>query len=256
MKAPIEMIRQALQVALHQADKRRTVWKGVYERFSDVPEAGAGHDSDSWIDAVREDAKRFVARGGHDSTFWGSKLSTIATLVAKRPLTILDFGGGLGTACVHLERTLRVPGELAYHVVEGKRVCDEGRQLKLSGAITYHEALPKLDGVDILFARSSMQYIDEWRDLLGTLAAYRAQYMLFEDLPAGNVPTFATAQLNIAGSAIPYRFYNRDEFVQALEQNGYALRLDEATTRTVEPRDFPESHRIGTTRDLLFERTR
>src|SRR5690606_37548669 len=114
------------------------------------------------------------------------------------------FGGGIGTACAHLERVDTPRGELAYHVVEGKRVCEEGRRLNISDALRYHTALPALDDVDIVFARSSLQYIPDWRGLLGALAAYRAQHFLIEDLPDGSVPTFASAQLNMPGSAIPY----------------------------------------------------
>jgi putative methyltransferase (TIGR04325 family) len=231
------------------------MWSGIYERYEEVPVTGPGFDGEEWIAAVRDDARRMMQSTTLDSGFWGSKIATIAALCRRRPLTILDFGGGLGTACLHLERSVRPPGPIGYHVVEGKRVCEEGRHLGVSSSIRYHDHLPTLDAVDIVLARSSLQYIPQWRDLLGALAAYRAQYFLIEDLPAGANPTFASAQLNMPGSSIPYWFFNRDDVVRAVESHGYSLTLDVPTSRTVMPRAFPESHRIGTTRDLLFERT-
>jgi putative methyltransferase (TIGR04325 family) len=253
--APLGLIQRGLQSALRRVEAHRTVWKGIFDRFEDVPAHGPGFDGETWIAAVRDDARRMMTSNELDSSFWGSQLATVVALVRSRPRTILDFGGGLGTACLHLERSLARGGEVAYHVVEGKRVCEEGRQLGVSRAIRYHEQLPTLDTVDVVFARSSLQYVSTWRELLASLAAYRARFVLIEDLPAGSSPTFASAQLNLPGSAIPYWFFNRDEVVREVEAHGYSLLLDAATLRTIAPRAFPPTHRIGATRDLLFELT-
>lgn len=247
-----DLLGAALRVARDRASALRPSWRGIYPRLEDVPVSGPGFSGEAWMAAIQDDARR-VMSAGPEAAGVRSWLPTVAALLRKPQVTVLDFGGGLGTACLQLEHSL-VNVDVAYHVVEGASVCEAGRRLHVSSAIRYHDTLPTLDAVDVVNARSSLQYIPTWQGLLGSLAEYRAAYMLIEDLPAGRIPTFATAQLNLPGSAIPYWFFSLDEVVREVEGRGYSLLARAPTERRVVQHGFPSSHRIAATWDLLFGR--
>ena len=108
-------------------------------------------------------------------------------------------------------------GQFRAHVPSeaGARVFQNDERIRFS------DTLPRgVEKVDIVHLGSSLQYIEDWRALIGELARYRPHYFLLTDLLAGDIPTYATAQ-NYYGSKIPCWFFNIQEIISTVAGEGF-----------------------------------
>jgi len=105
---------------------------------------------------------------------------------------------------------------------------------------------------------SSLQYVEDWKGLIGDLARYGAEYLLLVDLPAGDIPTYATVQ-NYYESKIPYWFFNVKDVIDSVTGAGFKL-LFKSTyigerlgkEQPLPQKNFPEEYRAGDSCNLLF----
>jgi len=190
-------------------------------------------------------------------------LGFIAAVVGRENrgrVRVLDFGGGIGLAYVHLLKTSHERFAVTYDVIELEWACAEGRQIfEHDPHIAFHASLPAdCAGVDIIVAASSIQYIEDYAGLLARLCEYNVRYILLTDLYTGGFPTYATCELSAPGAAIPFWFVNRSELVGILRQGGYELLFTGRTPDAVGQENFPEDMRLpeGRRSAMLFGRVR
>ncbi len=247
------------------------VWEGVYESFRDAPKVGLGFDDPIWrsrsMDAARE-AHGCVREGrplDYSMRQRNSVLAVLsATVLAEHPrIRILDFGGGPGFG--YLVVTSAIPNaadRVDYHVVDVEGVCVEGtKTFGERRGPSFHTELPDMR-FDVVFSASTLQYIEDWRALVGRLAAFGSPYLLFSDVFAGSLESYATVQ-NYYGSQIPHWILNEDELVREVARAGYALQLKTpCNVKTLGregdlPMDnFPATRRLKNTTHLMFTRAR
>ena len=128
--------------------------------------------------------------------------------------------------------------------------------------IQFHTELPKLDRIDIVHAGSSLQYIEDWKVMLRKLSNYAPDYMLLEDLYAGDIPTYSTAQYYY-GSLIPCWFFNINEIIEQMKSLEYKLQFKSTFVAKIlgieqesPQKNFPKKYRLGHACNLLFVRVR
>lgn len=246
------------------------VWEGIYPSYADAAReaVGPGFSGDTYrsrsLDAARE---CLAALGeGRPIPAFHKQRSTLLPAVAamqlgaEAPLRILDFGGGLGIGYMTLAEALgpAVRG-VDYTIVEVEPVCEAGRSLFPEGQVSFSGSLP--DGrFDLVHSASALQYIEDWRELLGTLCNYHAPYMLLSDVFAGPQPTYATLQ-NYYESRIAHWLLNLDELLRTLADSGYELLMKSYVSARrlgvddILPMDnFPEERRLHQTLHLLLRR--
>lgn len=239
------------------------IWEGQYAHLRDVPGRGAGFASDRWIESSFSRLHEQRARGEDNLPTYCSSLASVvgALVLAQRgSLRVLDFGGGAALTYAQLLNALGDPARLEYHIVENARLTERGR-VELAGdhRVVFHDRLPDLAAPpDIVHAQSSIQYVDQWQDLLTRLAKYGATYLLLTDVPAGRMETFASGQ-NAYESVIPHWFFNLDDVIRALEP-AYGLIVRSRFLGQYlgvyggYPQDnFPPDRRIGMSWNLLFQ---
>jgi len=210
------------------------VWEGVYPTFGEAPVVGLGFDDPFWrsssSSAARAAQADLVAGRPLDASLQqrNSVLAAVcATLLAtKSRIRILDFGGGPAFGFLVLQAAIPDAVErVDYHIVEVAGVCEEAaRMFDGHVAPTFHTTLPEARDFDIIFTASAIQYIADWKSICQRLAAFRAPYLLFSDLYAGEAPAFTTLQ-RYYESRIAHWMLNEREFVAVIEAAGYAMRL-------------------------------
>ena len=240
--------------------RSRFVWEGIYKHRRDVPTLNAAedYDVDQRIDEMVEDARRSL-RLVHKVTNnvdWHEALGVLAGLVhsEKGRVRVLDFGGGIGHSFIQLLGTIGETAAVEYQIVELERMSAAGREFfAQEPRVHFHTEVPVLaDGVDIVYLSSVLPYIENYADLLRRLARLRAPYLLLGRLAAGKFPTYAAKQLNLPGQVLAYWFLNIDEIIQILNEASYSLAYDGLVGPLYDQSNYPESHRMGRMRTMLF----
>lgn len=211
---------------------KETIWEGVYSNFQDVPEIGPGFRGGKWIEnslkkiyALREIAEKEniipeVTR------YRESILPVVASMAynEKGEIKILDFGGSLGFTYYQVIQSLPSAENFEFHIVENEAVCEAGREFfKQNEKIIFYSDLPNSNKrFDIIHMSSSIHYVEKWQDIIARMRLYQPRYILFTDLLAGNIPTYASIQ-NYYGSKIPVWFLNVDEVIKTMESQQFKI---------------------------------
>jgi putative methyltransferase (TIGR04325 family) len=247
------------------------VWEGVYCSFAEVPVVGPGFDGEMWIanslkkiqmlkDEARRDDHLPPVSSNQDCL-----LPLLAALFYKLngSVRILDFGGGMGIGYYQTVYGLPPAEGLEFHIVERESVCRAGKAFfgAAAGSPCFLSEVPDAPGMyDIVHLGSVIHYVSEWRHLISGLSALSAQYLLLTDVPAGNVPTFATAQ-HYYGSKIPVWFFNIEDILQAVISFGYELIFQSAylplilgELQELPMRNFERKYRLKRMRNLVFKK--
>ena len=241
---------------------RRAIWDGVYPDFSNTPRCGAGFSGDEWIAQFRQRMAEIEAENRSDHfapwhvTGENSLLPLLvgANFSAGQRVRILDFGGGMGVSYAYLRDSLTQPPNMQYVVVETPEVCRAANRIfEDDDCIRFENQLPPCDEkFDVVYVCTALQYMEDYTDCLEKLCRYGAKYLLLANLSAGQNPTYATVQLNVPGSQIPYWFLHGREVVELMESQGYTLVFKDSLEREYDQRNFEESYRLGRACDLLF----
>jgi putative methyltransferase (TIGR04325 family) len=175
---------------------------------------------------------------------------------------ILDFGGGLGLTFYQVTKGMPKVENLEFHIAEVEKVCEAGGDyFKDEPNIFFHIGLPRsISRFDIVHIGSSLQYVDNWQAMIGGLCGYQPRYILFTDLPAGDIPTYASAQYYY-GSKMPCWFFNVKEITGEVCRHGYGLVFKASYVPRIlnEEQPYPqanfgEEHRLGYPCILLFHK--
>jgi putative methyltransferase (TIGR04325 family) len=241
------------------------LWEGIYPHYRDVPIAGQRFDGDTWIGKTRDYTQGILASSKKQGTIptevTGEHmlLPLLASLVCKESggkVNVLDFGGGMGIAYVHLMSSLVNCRSIDYHVIEREGICEGGARLfEHDERIHFYPELPAaISDLDIVYISSALQYVEDYPSLLNRLSAFGAKYFLFVKLSAGDFPTYATAQKNVPGTTLPYWFINVGEIIEIMSAGGYSLTYKSALEQQYDQSNFPDDYRLGRTCNLLFSR--
>jgi putative methyltransferase (TIGR04325 family) len=224
-----------------------------------VPTVHDGYDNELRIAEFVDETKgamSTLASGGFPASYWHDPLGYLAAVAGagRDRLQVLDFGGGVGQAFVHLISTWRGRAAVVYHVVDLEGMCAAGRMLFANDSrITFHTRLPDLTGgIDIVYASAVLPYMDDYAATLRDLAALGAPYVLLTRLAAGAFPTYAARQLNLTGQQLGYWFLNVQEIVDVMAASGYLLVHEGQSGPDYLQSNYPPSHRIGRMRNMLF----
>jgi putative methyltransferase (TIGR04325 family) len=172
--------------------------------------------------AVRESRTDVREQGSHLA--FGYALA-LASRVSDR-VSVLDWGGGLGFHALIARALLPHEVELDYHCKEVAGLCAAGRELVPE--VTFHEDDSCLERrYDLVFASSSLQYSQDWRNVLERLAAAASAYLLVNRVPVTRGhPSFVTLQRGHAfGLGTEYRswVFDPDELVDVAQRAGLEL---------------------------------
>lgn len=236
------------------------VWDGIYAHRRDVPTHRAQYTAELIDEMVTTTGRALDQwRAGRKPTLWHDCLAMVAGAASagRQRLSVVDFGGGAGTAFVQLISSLPSSLELECVVVDVEEVAARGRRL-FSGdsRIRFVTSLAEAPvRPDIVYLNSVLPYLDDYPEVLGQLAALQPRFILLARLAAGNIPTFASRQLNVPGRVFAYWFHNLDELIGILQRSGYALASHSYGEHEYDLSNFPETHRVGRFRNVLFARS-
>ncbi|WP_158543544.1 methyltransferase, TIGR04325 family [Dyella solisilvae] len=203
----------------------RNLYRGVYPSFTEaqasIPRTSMqGYDNTESAGFYRERTRR-VFLNDYPMMWWLSRLFEAGSS------SVFDLGGHIGIAYYAYQRFMRFPAQLRWRVMDVPAVME-------AGAIWAgkNDALHRLqftgkrsdaDGVDILFAAGSLQYLDyTLADLLASLSK-PPSHLLLNSVPIHISVSYFTVQ-NTGVSCCPYRVTAEGDFIGGLKALGYVVR--------------------------------
>jgi putative methyltransferase (TIGR04325 family) len=152
--------------------------------------------------------------------------------IAKAGMRLIDVGGSIGMAYYIALKYFPLPESFEWGIFDVPAVLEAAQEVALregekSKALRFVPSLAESGPRDIFFTSGSLQLIeDSLADMLEQLPDL-PQHVLITRIPVWDRKAIFT--LNDMGfSLAPYKIFNRQEFVQSVEQLGYKL-VDEWT---------------------------
>jgi putative methyltransferase (TIGR04325 family) len=244
------------------ANKEPFIWDGIYDSFDEVPVTGDGFVSDAWLSDMERYTSAAIMALRNDGEVpenvpqYHTSLSMLVGSLAScdRPVRVLDFGGGMGIGFANMKRCLPEKTACEYLVIDNDASCERGRRLfRDFPSVKFMPRLPQVSGdVEVMVLSAALQFVENYEELLTKLASFKPMFWLFTFVPAGEVPTFATAQLNVPGSVLPAWFFNLRELIEKIETLGYRLIFKSSLDRVFDMSNFPLTHQLSRQCNLLF----
>ena len=249
----------------------RPIWEGIYQDIHEVKAVGNVFNSDTWVNHSKVKVEKYLATKNESDEIppiplRPTSLPLVAAMVRKNQKgsqKIIDFGGGLGFSYLSFIQSCRQATDYEYHIIESPEICKAGEEI-LSGYpnLFFHPDIQDLafEKAAIIYMNSVLQYITDWKSLLSHLLGLKPKVFLMDDVPAGEIPTFATAQ-NYYESKLPYWFFNVNEIITFFESYDYTLDYKSKFFSTVLGKiqelpmsNFPPEYQLAHTSTLLFLR--
>lgn len=243
------------------------IWEGVFDSFEEAGGSTSAFSEATWVSRSKEKALRLreqartTAFASLASSTHEYCLPVVAALCQARKghLRILEFGGSVGFSFWSIVEALASPRDVEIHVVDNEKICEAGREVFAGEKrIVFHSSVPE-GHFDIVHCGSSIQYSRDWAGRVRDLARAAPDYLVFDDLPAGDIQTFVSLQ-NYYGAKIPHWFFGIREFIETITRvTGYRLCYKSRYVGTylgvvgpVPMDNFPPSRRIETAYNVAF----
>jgi len=255
----------------------RKIFEGIFDDFEQVP-GRTNYNNEVYIDGLAKYCKARVEEllaGEYPAPVERNQQSNLLIAVvgmllsARKPVHVVDFGGGLGQTFVTVAAALGSSlSQLHYTILDLPDTIEHLRRnniYQLSGIAALEfsdsaEALSDEQAVDIFYMGSTLQYVDDFRRLFSRIFEIAPEYLLINQTPMVlDAPTFVTAQVGIPGRVLAVRIFNVDHLVTEMRAGGYELvvRSCEAKAPGVNRFfNFPSEYRNERSAILLFRRMR
>jgi putative methyltransferase (TIGR04325 family) len=250
-------VRKTIGFARTSFASRKPPFHGVYADFASVKQT-PGYNDQGWSDSSRFAAAQARNQIGEKiPSLMPHSKSLLPMLIMSRkgPVRILDFGGAAGLDFGNLSASLgAIPRDVSYVVVDTPGTCEAGRTIWQSENVTFASELPPgSERFDIVYAYSSLQYLDDFREGLRKIAAYRPAAILLCHHPIHFGKSFVRCQRNMgAGLEVPQWVFGFGDLTEAMLALGYHLSFREWTTAEYNVDNYEEAYRAARTANLMF----
>lgn len=209
--------------------KKNYKFKGIYKHYDDVPISGFGFNTESWINESFTLSNNIINSPDYNKTHKLLPMIVNSKFSKTNQIKIIDFGGNIGMDYQNL-KLLCKNYIFKYFIIETNETCiyaSKFKQLNDSIFISYNNFKTEFDNqIDICYCNSSLQYVNNYENILIKFASLNPKFIVFERLSIGNHQTFFTCQTNIGG-CIPYCVINNNKFKNFLITLGYDIIYEE-----------------------------
>ena len=207
------------------------IWSGIYKNFKSINETKDAFNSQKWVNNLSKEKKIHkpnynLNKNLHLQSAENQYLNIFQylkkKLLLKSKISIADYGGALGSFYFKLSNNIQNTN-FDWHVIEKKNVVKIAKKkFKKEKNLKFKNRIYFKNEIDIFFAGSSMQYINNWKKLILQFINKDTNIFVLCDLPLVNKTQIITKQ-NYFGIYVPVRFYNLKILKNFFENNGYTL---------------------------------
>jgi putative methyltransferase (TIGR04325 family) len=243
------------------------IWDGIYKDFKEANKNGINIAAEVWDNQLWMDKQILIQKQAIEKSNKKNSISELAfshdyclpyilsTMNGKViEQQILDYGGGLASTYMPVKSMLPPNYKFKFTIVENEVICIKGNEIfKNDKKINFVNYLPLNQKFDVIHLGSSMHYVEDYKKLFKDFYKIKPKYLIFADLPAGDIQTFVTNQ-NFNQKKIPVRFWNLQEFIKELEEIGFKLIIKSRyKSNYIEAmKSFPKKYRLEYFSQLVF----
>lgn len=216
---------------------RRHGWHGDFSSWDDARKASSGYDDVMILENVSQavlKVKRGKAAYERDSVLFDrieyswplvAGLLWIASRSNNR-LSVLDFGGSLGTSYFQNEKFLSHLDRLRWSIVEQKLFVDRGKQKFEDECLKFYHDISMCviqEHPNVLLCSSVLSYLEKPFELLNRVVGLDIPYIiidrtLFLDGDGGDRLTIQSVPPSIYTASYPCWIFNREKFLKVLTE--------------------------------------
>ncbi len=209
---------------------------GNYPSWEAAMKDAVGYDSDVIINQVRDSllkVKEGKAIGEKDSCLFEkiqyswpvlAGLLRIASIKGNK-LSVLDFGGSLGSYYYQLRHFLSDLDELRWSIVEQEKFVRCGQELFENNQLKFYYDIETClieENPDVILFSGVIQYLPYPYGFLENLVKYNFEYIIFDRTPfiEGGQERLTVQKVHpsIYEASMPAYFFNQDKFLSYLEK--------------------------------------
>ncbi len=173
-------------------------WKGNFPDWQTAEKKCRGYGATNILEKVSE-ATRLVLSGKafyerdsvlfHEPSYSYPLLSYLffAHLQVGNRLSVIDFGGSLGSTYLQHRKLLSRSPNLTWAIVEQSGFVQRGKEIYKDGNITFHHSIEELVATqgqpDLVLLSSTLPYLSSPYDLLGHIIAKKIRFIVIDDTP-------------------------------------------------------------------------
>lgn len=206
-------------------------FSGDYADWTAARDNSSGYDTELILERVRRAAR--AVRDGEaacerDSVLFDSVQHSFPVLAGllraavenDNRLSVLDFGGSLGSSFVQCRDFLAAVSSLQWGIVEQEHFVRCGKAEFETGALRFFDSVDECvaqTSPNVVLLSGVLQYLPQPHQIMDDLAAKRIQYVVidrtpFSDLPADRV-TVQHVPPSIYPASYPCHIFSRQRFL-------------------------------------------
>ena len=202
-------IPQGLRDFYNLASGRAIRYRGVYPDWAAAVKAARGYGEPALIErlaAAASSVQRGEAAWEQDGVTHSRipvdfpQLACMAqvALAQEGQLSVLDFGGGLGSSYLQCRAHLKGLRKLRWSIIEQAELVQRGRDLFAAGELSFYESLDvclNAENPAVVLLCSVLQYLENPHTFLDRLVAARPPYLLIDRHPQSTGAECITLQV-------------------------------------------------------------
>lgn len=241
---------------------RGLTYHGVYRDFEDVSNniKTTTYYSKSHLVSAERDAQRVseiffhggrLNSGARQDFFW----SNIPKLAKGKSLNVLDVGSSVRPIAVYGNQ--REIQNLSFTLNDTAEILPIlEKYFKRFSFQLEPDVLDLNDTYDCIYFGSSLQYFENYRDVLIAITKNAKGCVIISDTPFGEIDTFACAQVNTYPTIIPRWIFSKEEIISLFVRQSFSLVHEKSMPGENRFLNFPQEYHSIHHKGLVFSRTK
>jgi putative methyltransferase (TIGR04325 family) len=206
---------------------RYSSFKDVFENYPDATKYHSNRSLQELVDLATQAVSSFRRLASPEIGWDIFRLNILPTALSvmgsHKVIKVLDVGGGLGACYLNLKRACPQKG-IHYTIIDLPETVEQGKDLfsAFSDIEFIKEFPPEASDFDVVLFGSSLQYFQNYQDIVKLVCSYDPEVIILADHPMGIAEIFVCAQINMADRVILFNVFNIDELLNLFEAQGYA----------------------------------
>jgi putative methyltransferase (TIGR04325 family) len=216
-------------------------WHGDYSSWEEAKRHSSGYDDVNILKKVKEsllkvkNGEAVCERDGvlFDKIEYSWPLLAgllLASSINKGNLSVLDFGGSLGTTYFQNRKFLSLLPNLSWNIIEQPHFVKEGRNYFQDEKLHFYEYIETCimkEQPTVLVLSSVLQYIEKPYELLENLLSYNFSIVIIDRTPFHNKGydriTIQKVPPSIYRASYPCYIFDKQKFLSFFNMKGYSL---------------------------------